>query len=604
MGFQSYGTFTPQGEGRGSNRFSDLYVDDLWLSDELRLQDKAAILSNNFVSGSTGFKISYDGSVELNDVTIRGTLEASLFRTASSGTRLEIDGSAGDTFISFYDGAGPTLVGMIGWEPTGYGADTLTISTETNLDPIVISAAGYIHLTAPGDGGNSVRISGDGDGAIPGVVLRVENEAQTTTHFAVMTNSQVRVGDGSAATPGLSFLGDTNTGLYNGGSDIIAFATAGSLAWSMNSAGTFYGNGIVLAGFGSVSLPAHGFLSDQDTGMYRPTTNTVSFACGGGQAMQIQQNQVKFKDGSAASPSLTFINDTNTGMYRVTTDKIGFSTAGINRVSISAAGLEANGGIVKTTQYRSLTGDGTAYFGTHNGSYWGTQLYLQGNNGTLGKYLRLFMGPGTGNGTTLYERFRIDYNGRMFLSQDGTTSAIETNRYISQQAEAFRFVTASGYIDIGSQNTGYAHIYSDRDRFAFNQGHTETNYETIATGDYGRYTDQISGGIYNIGAVTSGARFKKNIKAASARNPRALLDTPMREWDWDEEETEVVLGRRHSGKGRGLVADELLLAEPALVALDDAGVPLTIKDGKPMQDMIIETLQHLDARLTALEEQL
>lgn len=51
-------------------------------------------------------------------------------------------------------------------------------------------------------------------------------------------------------------------------------------------------------------------------------------------------NPANLADGTAASPSLTFTNDSDTGLYRPTSNSIGLSTNGVERVRI-----EENGGM-------------------------------------------------------------------------------------------------------------------------------------------------------------------------------------------------------------------------------------------------------------------
>lgn len=331
MGYQPFGAF--RGSQPLTNHFRELKADTIELSVELLLLDKAAILSNNFVSGTSGFKLEYDGSVELNDVTIRGTLEASLFRTASSGTRLEIDGSSNDTFISFYDGA--TLTALMGWEPTGYGADALTISTETNLDPIVLDADGSIQLLAEGDGGVSVLIAGDGDGAIPGKTLQILNQAKTTEHLAVMSNGQTRFSDGAVGTPSLSFGSDTDTGFWWLQSGFIAASTNGSLALYIDSAQH------VRFSDGTAAAPSLTFFNDPDTGMFRYSTNIIALSAGNSTQMRTGNSSnpgIRVADGSEVTPGLTFYNDSSMGLYRVTTDTLGIVTTSTERGRITAAG--------------------------------------------------------------------------------------------------------------------------------------------------------------------------------------------------------------------------------------------------------------------------
>lgn len=58
---------------------------------------------------------------------------------------------------------------------------------------------------------------------------------------------------------------------------------------------------------------------------------------------------------AATTPSFTWTDDLDTGMWRVTTDQIGFTTAGVNRVTISSAGVSVAGDVTSTSDARLKT---------------------------------------------------------------------------------------------------------------------------------------------------------------------------------------------------------------------------------------------------------
>lgn len=96
---------------------------------------------------------------------------------------------------------------------------------------------------------------------------------------------------------------------------------------------------------GSNGSPGYSFTGDSDTGMYQNGADALAFSTGGTRRMNVSSTGVavdvvaRFLDGNASAPGLTFDNDTNTGIYRATTDTLGFSTAGTERVRIDANGL-------------------------------------------------------------------------------------------------------------------------------------------------------------------------------------------------------------------------------------------------------------------------
>lgn len=140
-------------------------------------------------SGSIQAMSLFADSGSLDDLVITGgTITAPLFKTAASGTRLEIDGPSGDSFIQLFDASGVT--GYMGWKPTGWGADDLVISTVGNSDGILVDAHGGLLLEAGGVSGVGVTIKSGAAGSSPGTILRVV-DGLGTERFSVSTNGMV-----------------------------------------------------------------------------------------------------------------------------------------------------------------------------------------------------------------------------------------------------------------------------------------------------------------------------------------------------------------------------------------------------------------------------
>lgn len=73
-----------------------------------------------------------------------------------------------------------------------------------------------------------------------------------TANFRMLTGS-AEIRGGSAATPGLGFIGDDNTGIYRVSENVLGFTTNGTLAASINASGDFTAVGDVTA-FSDVKL--------------------------------------------------------------------------------------------------------------------------------------------------------------------------------------------------------------------------------------------------------------------------------------------------------------------------------------------------------------
>lgn len=130
----------------------------------------------------------------------------------------------------------------------------------------------------------------------------------------------------------------------------------------------------------SVDLPTYTFEGDDDTGMYRPDENEISFALGGVEALRLTQGLCGIgksdpqqvldvqgnirasdgrifagDDGSASAPSFSWTDDTDTGIFRPGDDEISLTTSGANRLRVDAQG---NIGINTTDPEARLHVDG------------------------------------------------------------------------------------------------------------------------------------------------------------------------------------------------------------------------------------------------------
>lgn len=117
----------------------------------------------------------------------------------------------------------------------------------------------------------------------------------------------VAVGDGSAASPSLTFDSDEDTGIYRSAVNELSFSQGGVARWRMDAAGSFF-----VPGVPGDLMPVGGVLAFRGNNL--------------------------LGDASAATPSYTFENDQNTGFFRPGTDRIGVSTGGTSRWEFIANG--------------------------------------------------------------------------------------------------------------------------------------------------------------------------------------------------------------------------------------------------------------------------
>jgi hypothetical protein len=136
-----------------------------------------------------------------------------------------------------------------------------------------------------------------GSSAVPNITLNASG--QVIVASGIVSSGTFAAPTGSAAAPGVYFVGDTNTGLYSPGADQVAISTGGSGRLFVNSDGNIsvgstasdsVGSTTTLtidksAGNGQISLAANGtvrgrIFADNSTSEFRignPTANPLMF---------------------------------------------------------------------------------------------------------------------------------------------------------------------------------------------------------------------------------------------------------------------------------------------------------------------------------------
>ena len=267
--------------------------------------------STTYTPGSAGWQIDADGSAEFDNVIVRGTIQASsiegnvtlgtsgVFRTATSGNRIELT-AAEDDRINLYTGDSfennpGKLIGVT----TGSGA-TRTLDTQI-VGP---STTGDIGSTAI-----ILRSESNNDSSTPPGVLFVHTGGSSQTPEFRLQNSMIMLNsNGSAAAPSFSFVGDTDTGMYRFAADELGFSVGGNFAgkidntesWQLGRAVT--GNADIQDSAGSATFPTYSFQGDTDTGMYRSGADLLSFAAAGTEQFRTIGNR---PIGSAVWPTTT-----------------------------------------------------------------------------------------------------------------------------------------------------------------------------------------------------------------------------------------------------------------------------------------------------------
>lgn len=151
---------------------------------------------------------------------------------------------------------------------------------------------------------------------------------------------------GTQTSPSLSFVGDTDTGLFHSAADEIGFATGGSAKWFINGSGTLWssanwlwtGGGGVSVASGSISSPTLSFSSELTMGFYRPAASELRFASAGVDRFRVTAQAAEFLQSARIAGTIT--ND----------------ALSANTVVVSGANKQLNSSSVTSTELGNLSG--------------------------------------------------------------------------------------------------------------------------------------------------------------------------------------------------------------------------------------------------------
>jgi hypothetical protein len=147
---------------------------------------------------------------------------------------------------------------------------------------------------------------------------------------------------GTTANTMINF-GTASNGIY-GDATSVRIALAGGITFGVTAAGLTC-NSISRFGDGSAGLPGFGFSAEVGLGMYRSGASILSFSQNSTLRLSIATASITstipllVPTGSASAPTFSFTADPNTGIYNSAADVLDFSTAGTNRLSLTSSTL-------------------------------------------------------------------------------------------------------------------------------------------------------------------------------------------------------------------------------------------------------------------------
>lgn len=288
------------------------------------------------------------------------------------------------------------------------GSDTWSFMkvSSTNANPVdIVSTAASTELSlnntaTDGDPILTFKLSGTQTHVIG--VDDSDSDALIGATTSITTNSwmrvpavgaQVQFNAGTVSLPGISFIGDIDTGLYSFAGDQIGFSGA---AGNIGVIGVFSGTAQFQGRDGSVTAPYWSFVNNPTMGIYRVSANTLGFVTGGSEAMRIDSSQ---RVGIGGTPA-------GSGRMLYVTKSSGNAIARVN----------------------AITGQIPAFELTENDDI------------TAGKYWQIYKNVDPGNTLAIWnssERLIFDSNGNVVVNSAGlATTATDGFLYIPSCAGA------------------------------------------------------------------------------------------------------------------------------------------------------------------------
>lgn len=280
----------------------------------------AVIRTSNYQSGSTGWLIRGDGQAEFNNITVRGTVEATAgtFKGALDIGGPDNDSLQVDTNGNFWIGNRSfasakfkvtntgdftaTGTGIISGALSVTGNTTIGSGTNAGLAPYsellrvngTTVLAGTTYVTGTLSVSSSTTVSGNL--TVNGTTIGIGGASSTTTIAGTLSVGSTTTISGGLTVSGATTLNSTLT--FGSASAIIQVNSGkirgndGTIFWEVDSSGfkagtTLNSNNIIMVGStirvngGSQASPAIGFAGDDDTGFFQVAANQFGVSAGG-----------------------------------------------------------------------------------------------------------------------------------------------------------------------------------------------------------------------------------------------------------------------------------------------------------------------------------
>jgi hypothetical protein len=230
---------------------------------------------------------------------------------------------------------------------------------------------------------------------------------------------------GSASTPGITFTGDTNTGIYSPGADQVAISTGGTVRLSLST--TAVSSALAIDHpLGAVGTPSITFTGDLNTGIYSPGADQVAISTNGTGRLFVNSTGQIFAGQSAV------LSDASSPRFELTGDVV------INTAT-TGVGTEAALNFYHLVSTSTATRAGARISSVSTGTYTAGTAASNDADFTIATSL---------NGT-LTERMRISSTGTTTLTSAASTAPFIANISATEVAR----IDSSGRFLVGTSTS-------------------------------------------------------------------------------------------------------------------------------------------------------
>lgn len=145
---------------------------------------------------------------------------------------------------------------------------------------------------------------------------------------------------GNLSSPSLAFIGDINTGLKWKSAGSVALVSDGVEVASWSSTGFDFNTSILKIGDGTAAAPSLTFDADTDTGLFRSASNRIDFTFGGAERMAA--NATNLWLGSGMSFGWTSNASSGAGTIDIYASRLAAGQLGLNLDSTHGVVLDVN----------------------------------------------------------------------------------------------------------------------------------------------------------------------------------------------------------------------------------------------------------------------